>query len=64
MDRVWQYAWTGVWNYAGTFIVTVAGWMFWCMFTRRDSFVPTGDVVALFIGALAFDIWWNTRPLE
>ena len=56
MDRVW--------NYAGTFIVTVAGWMFWCMFTRRDSFVSTGDVVALFIGALAFNIWWNTRPLE
>ena len=46
VDRVWQYA--------GTFIVTVAGWLLWCIFTR-DSFVPTVEVVALFIGALAFD---------
>ena len=56
MDRVWKYS--------TTFIVTVAVWIFWCLFTRRDSFVPTQDVVALFIGALAFDIWWSTRPLE
>ena len=55
VDRVWQYG--------GTFIVTVAGWMLWCIFTR-DSFVPTVEVVALFIGALAFDLWRNSRPFE
>ena len=56
MDRVWQYA--------GTLIVTVAGWTFWCMFTHRDSFVPTFEAMALFIGALAFDIWRNTGPFK
>ena len=55
--------WTGSGKYAGTFIVTVAGWLLWCIFTR-DSFVPTVEVVALFIGALAFDLWRNSRPFE
>ena len=36
VDRVWQYA--------GTFIVTVVGWILWCIFTQKGSFVPTvGD---------------------
>ena len=52
IDRVWQYV--------GALIVTVTGWMFWCMFTHRDSLVPTVEVMALFIGALAFDIWRNS----
>ena len=56
MDRVWQYA--------GTFIVTVVGWILWCIFTQRGSFVPPVELMALFIGALAFDVWWNTEPFK
>ena len=56
MDRVWQYA--------GTFIFTVVGWILWCIFAQRGSFVPTGEVMAFFIGALAFDIWRNTGPFK
>jgi len=56
MDRVWQYA--------GTFIVTVVGWILWCIFTQRGSFVPTVEVMAMFIGVLAFDIWRNTGPFK
>ena len=56
MDRVWKYG--------GASIITVAGWILWCTFTHRNSFVPTVNVVALLIGALAFDVWRNTRPVE
>jgi hypothetical protein len=56
LDRVWQYV--------GTFIVTVVGWILWCIFTQRGSFAPTVNVMALFIGALAFDLWRNTGPFE
>ncbi|MGB8044372.1 MAG: hypothetical protein WCF66_15540, partial [Pseudolabrys sp.] len=56
MDRVWQYA--------GTFIITIAGWILWCIFTRSNSFEPSVNVMALFIGALAFDIWWKTGPFK
>jgi hypothetical protein len=56
MDRVWQYA--------GTFIVTVVGWILWCIFTQRGSFVPTVDVMVFSIGALTFDLWRNTGPLK
>ena len=56
MDRVWPYV--------GAFIVTVAGWILWCMFTHRESVVPTVEVMALFIGALAFDVWRNSRPFK
>ena len=51
MDRVWKYG--------GASIITVAGWILWCTFTHRNSFVPTVNVVALLIGALAFDVWRN-----
>ena len=54
MDRVWHYA--------GTFIVTLVAWILWCIFTQRGSFVPTVDVIALFIGVLCFDIWRNAGP--
>ena len=56
MDGVWKYGWAS--------IITVAGWILWCIFTQGDSFVPTVEVIALFIGALAFDVWRNTQPLE
>ena len=56
MDRVWQYA--------GTFIVTVVGWILWCIFTQRGSFVPTVDVMVFSIGALTFDLWRNTGPFK
>jgi hypothetical protein len=56
LDRVWQYV--------GTFIVTVVGWILWCIFTQRGSFAPTVNVMALFIGALAFDLWRNTGPFK
>jgi len=51
-------------RYVGTLILTVAGWMFWCLFTRRDSFAPPIEVIALFIGAVAIDILRNTRPFK
>ena len=56
MDRVWQYA--------GMFIITIAGWILWCIFTHSNSFEPSVNVMALFIGALAFDIWWKTGPFK
>ena len=56
LDRVWQYV--------ETFIVTVVGWILWCIFTQRGNFAPTVNVMALFIGALAFDLWRNTGPFE
>ena len=56
MDRVWQYA--------GTSIVTVVGWILWCIFTQRGSFVPTVEVMVLLVGALAFDIWRHTGPFK
>jgi hypothetical protein len=56
MDRVWQHA--------RMFIITIAGWVLWRIFTHSGSFEPSVDVMALFIGALAFDTWWNTRPFK
>jgi hypothetical protein len=43
-------------RYAGTTILTIAGWVLWCLFSRRNGFVPPVEVIALFIGALAIDI--------
>ena len=56
MDRVWQYA--------GTFIVTVVGWILWGIFAQRGSFVPTVDVMVFSIGAPLSNIWRNTGPLK
>jgi hypothetical protein len=48
-------------RYAGT---VIAVWVFWCLFSRRTSFVPPIEVIALFIGALGIDILRNARPSE
>jgi hypothetical protein len=49
-------------RFAGTTILTIAGWVLWCLFSRRNGFVPPVEVIALFIGALAIDILRNARP--
>ena len=51
-------------RYAGTVILTIAVWVFWCLVSRRTSFVPPIEVIALFIGALGIDILRNARPSE
>jgi len=51
-------------RYAGTVILTIAVWVLWCLFSRRSSFMPPIEVVALFIGAFAIDILRNAGPLE
>src|SRR5262249_50094447 len=43
---------------------SIAGWILWCLFEHEDIFEPPVDVVAVFIGAFAFDIWRNTGPRE
>jgi hypothetical protein len=51
-------------RYAGTVILTVAVRVLWCLFSRRSSFVPPIEVIALFIGAFAIDILRNAGPSE
>ena len=51
-------------RYAGTVILTIAVWVFWCLLSRRTSFVPPIEVIALFIGALGIDFLRNARPSE
>jgi hypothetical protein len=51
-------------RYAGTIILTVAAWVLWCLFSRRNSFVPPIEVIAVFIGALAIDILRNAGSSE
>jgi hypothetical protein len=46
------------------FIITIVGWILWRIFTHSNSFEPSVNVMALFIGALAFDIWWKTGPFK
>lgn len=51
-------------RHAGTTILTIAGWVLWCLFSRRNSFVPPIEVIAVFIGALAIDILRNAGSSE
>ncbi len=51
-------------RYAGTIILTVAAWVLWCLFSRRNGFVPPIEVIAVFVGALAIDILRNARSSE
>ena len=51
-------------RHAGTTILTMAGWVLWCLFSRRNSFVPPIEVIAVFLGALAIDILRNAGSSE